>query len=75
MMPFLYAAATVIVLFGLHRAALWAESRDWLYYRDQRPPPGAGARAANTLAALVHPEVEHVLEAENVGAEVGHDGQ
>lgn len=67
----LVASVTCLVL--AHRAALWAEARGWIYYRNAPPPPGAVARAANHLAALVHPAAEHVIDDESE-EEDRHDG-
>ncbi len=53
------AAIVVAVLFGLHRLALWAERRGWLYYRNSSRPRGAGL---GLLAPIYNPAVEHVVE-------------
>jgi hypothetical protein len=49
-------------VYGLHRLAVWAESRGWIYYRTHKAPPGAAGAAMMHLAAFVEPEVEHVLD-------------
>lgn len=67
-------ALIVAALYVLHLLAVWAESRGWIYYRTNRPPPGASARAANVVASFVQPETEHVVDAENVVEEDHHDG-
>ncbi len=52
------AVAACALLYGLHRAALWAEERGWVYYRNRRgPAPWLGS-----LEAIYKPEVEHVIE-------------
>lgn len=48
--------------YGLHRLALWAEGRGWIYYRTKRMPPGAGGMAMMQVAAIFEPAVEHVVE-------------
>lgn len=55
-----------VVMIGLHLLALAAGRRGWIYYSNNPAPPGAGSRAANTLAAFFEPEVEHVIEQELV---------
>ena len=51
-------AAGCALVYGLHRAALWAEERGWIYYRNRRgPAPWLGS-----LEAIYNPEVEHVIE-------------
>jgi len=70
-----FVALIVAVLYVVHRAALFAESRGWIYYRNSRPPPGAASRAANVTASFVHPETEHVTDAEEVVDEDQHGGQ
>ena len=56
------ALAIVALLYSLHRLALLAEQRGWIYYRTKRMPPGAGAAAVAEVASIVAPEVEHVVE-------------
>ncbi|MFH1329520.1 MAG: hypothetical protein ABIJ48_02505 [Actinomycetota bacterium] len=48
---------------GLHRLALWAESRGWIYYGTHRMPSGAAGLAMMEVAAIVEPQTEHVIEA------------
>jgi hypothetical protein len=68
---------TVIVLgfvYGLHRAALYAESRGWLYYRT-RPPR---MRSLGLLEELADPSVEYRIEeqsSEAIRGEVGESGE
>jgi hypothetical protein len=46
------------VMYGLHRTALWAEERGWIFYRKKRgPAPWLGS-----LDAIYKPEIEHVIE-------------
>ncbi len=64
--------------FGLHRLALWAEARGWIYYRTHRMPPGATGLALMEVAAMLEPGVEHVVEEQRsrrAGAEAGSSGQ
>ena len=53
------AVAMAALGYGVHRAALWAEDRGWIYYRTvkRRPAPWLG-----TLEAIYKPEIEHVIE-------------
>ena len=53
-----------VAFFGLHRLALWAEGRGWIYYKTKRAPAGAGSLAMLEVAQIFEPEVEHVVEAE-----------
>ena len=62
MSPWLWLVVIAAVLFGLHRLAVYAEGRGWIYYRT--PPKGAARRGLMNLDVLVRPEVEHVIEAE-----------
>ena len=45
--------------YGVHRFALWAEARGWVYYKNSKRPP---APWLGTLEAIYKPEVEHVIE-------------
>lgn len=58
----IWATVAAGTLYGLHRLALWAETRGWVYYRTHKAPPGAAGVAMMHLAAFVEPEVEHVLD-------------
>ena len=51
-------AAGVAVLYGLHRAASWAEGRGWIYYRseDRKGPVPMGI-----LQEIYQPSVEHLV--------------
>lgn len=54
----LIAGLALAALFGLHRMALWAEGRGWIFYRTRpRAPVGLGL-----LAEIYAPEMEHVIE-------------
>ncbi|MBP1632277.1 MAG: hypothetical protein H6Q11_565 [Acidobacteria bacterium] len=55
-------ALAASVLFGLHRLALWAEGRGWIYYREHRAPAGAVGLAVLEVTSLLDPAVEHVVE-------------
>jgi hypothetical protein len=62
-----WALAAILVaclagLYGLHRLALWAESKGWIYYRTKRMPPGAAGMAMMEVAQVFEPGIEHVVE-------------
>jgi hypothetical protein len=48
--------------YGVHRVAVWMEDRGWIFYRTKRMPRGAGGMAAMEVAAMLEPEIEHVIE-------------
>jgi hypothetical protein len=55
-------AVIVAGVYGLHRLALWAERRGWIYYRERR---GSGVSVGNALLqvhALLEPAQRHVVE-------------
>jgi hypothetical protein len=58
MRPFLVTVIVLGLVYGLHRAALYAESRGWLYYRT-RPPR---MRSLGLLEELTDPSVEYRIE-------------
>jgi len=57
-----WCLVAVGVLYCVHRLAVWAEERGWIYYRTKRMPAGAAGRALMELSAIVEPEIEHVIE-------------
>lgn len=58
----LWIALGATALYGLHRLALWAERRGWIYYRQHRAPAGAAGLAMLEATSLIDPAVEHVIE-------------
>ena len=57
----LAVVGAVVLLYGLHRVALWAEDRGWIFYKHKRgPAPWLG-----TLESIYKPEVEYVVEEES----------
>ena len=74
----LWVALAASVLFGLHRLALWAEGRGWIYYREHRAPAGAAGLAMLEVTSLLDPAVEHVVEGARdarARAEQGENGE
>jgi len=65
-MPWFAILAAITLLFaagyGLHRLALWAERRGWIYYKHHKAPPGASAMALMELDRIWKPEIEHVVD-------------
>ena len=60
-----WVIAVVIVaagLYALHRLALWAASRGWIFYGDSQRPAGTTSRAVSGVDVIFRPEVEHHLE-------------
>ena len=56
------ALAALVLLYGLHRVALWAERRGWIYYRRRRGTSAALGNALLNVQSLVEPSRKHVLE-------------
>jgi hypothetical protein len=50
-------------LYLLHRAALWAEDRGWIYYQRRRPSRSALGTAFLEAQSLVEPGKRLLLEA------------
>jgi hypothetical protein len=59
-------AAAVVGLYGLHRLALWAEDRGWIYYLRKQPSSTALGNAFLELHSLAEPDKKYVLEARRV---------
>jgi len=58
----LILALVVAGVYGLHRLALWAERRGWIYYRERRGSSGALGNALLEVHALLEPAQRHVVE-------------
>jgi hypothetical protein len=62
-MPWFWLSLVFVVLaalYGLHRAALWAEARGWIYYTT-KGRPGMGF---SLIGQIYQPSIEHVVEEE-----------
>jgi len=54
------AAGVVLVLgYGLHRLALWAEGRGYIYYKAKAKFKGS---SLGLIEGIYNPSVEHVVE-------------
>jgi len=74
----LWTGVALAGLYGLHRLALWAESRGWIYYRTRHMPAGAGGLALLEVTSVLDPQVTHVIEttrAQQAQAEQDESGQ
>ena len=58
----LWVGPALVGLYGLHRLALWAESRGWIYYRTKHMPPGAAGMAMLEVTSILDPQVTHIIE-------------
>jgi hypothetical protein len=58
----LWIVAIALGLFGLHRLALWMESRGWIYYLKTRASGGALASAILELQQIAQPGTRYILE-------------
>jgi len=72
----LIVAAACAGLYGLHRLALWAESRGWIYYMRRRASPDALGNAFLNLQKIVEAQAGHVVEArQRERAELSESGE
>ena len=51
----------VVGLYLLHRLAIIADHRGWVYYRS-KPPRGAASIGVMRVMSLFDPTIEHVIE-------------
>ena len=58
----LWLAAAITGLWALHRLALWAEARGWIYYMRRKASPGTAASAFLEVQSLLDPGNKHVIE-------------
>jgi hypothetical protein len=55
--------AIVAALLVVDRLLLWAEDRDWIYYRKRKPSITSLGTALFQMQAIVQPEKQHIVEA------------
>jgi len=58
----LWVSLAAAALYGLHRLALWAEGRGWVYYRTHRAPVGSAGMAMLEVTSILDPAAEYVIE-------------
>jgi hypothetical protein len=58
----LIAAVVAAVVYGLHRSAVWAERKGWIYYRKARGSSGTLGSALLEVQSLLEPSKRHVVE-------------
>lgn len=58
----IWVVAVMIGLWALHRLALWAEARGWIYYMRRKASPGTRASAFLEVQSLLDPASKHVIE-------------
>jgi hypothetical protein len=55
----LVAVGLVALGYGLHRAALWADGRGWIYYKTK---PRFRGSSLGLIESVYNPAMEHVVE-------------
>jgi hypothetical protein len=55
-------ALLLVAGYAMHRGAIWAERRGWIYYRERKAPPGAAGMMLMELDRIWKPQIEHVIE-------------
>ena len=51
-----------LALYLFDKICLWLEYKGWLYYRNEKPKPGALGSALQELNAHLSPSTRHVVE-------------
>ena len=63
MTTFLKIMTAVVLLYGLHRLALWAEDRGWIYYLLRKPRASSLGNAFLEVQSMIEPEKRQLVEA------------
>lgn len=61
-MKWLIIIGVVIGLYGLHRLALWMETKGWIFYMHKKASPNTLGNAVLGVQQIFQPGTEHVLE-------------
>ena len=56
------AVAAPLAVYGLHRTALWMESRGWLFYLNREPSGGALGNGVLGIQSMFESGSRHALE-------------
>lgn len=62
-MVWLWLLPAAAAVYGLHRLALWAEARGWVYYLRKHGGGGTMAGILHDLQTHLQPRIEHVRKA------------
>ncbi len=60
---FLAVLALIGLLYVLHRVALWAEGRGWVYYLNSKPSSSTLGNAFLEIQSMIEPEKRPLVEA------------
>ncbi len=63
MTTFLIILTAVVLLYGLHRLALWAEDRGWIYYLRRKTSGSSLGNAFLEVQSMIEPEKRQLVEA------------
>ena len=63
MKVFLVVLALIGLLYVLHRVALWAEGRGWVYYLNSKPSNSALGNAFLEIQSMIEPDKRQLVEA------------
>ena len=61
-MKWLIIAGAAIGVYGLHRLALWMETKGWIFYLHKKASPNTLGNAVLGVQQILQPGTEHVLE-------------
>ena len=59
---FALVIAAAAALYGLHRLALWAERRGWIYYLHRQGSSSTVGNAFLELQSMLEPSKKYILE-------------
>jgi hypothetical protein len=62
MKPALILLATGAILYAMHRLALWAEARGWIYYLRSKTTSSTLGNAFLEVQSLIEPGKRHLVE-------------
>lgn len=62
MPAWLWLVLIAAAVYGLHRLALWAESRGWIYYMKSRGYSTRAGSAMLEVQQLFEPSKKHIIE-------------
>ncbi len=58
----IWGVVIAIALYGLHRLALWAEERGYIYYLKDQPSPGTLSNAFLETQSILEPDRKAMIE-------------
>ena len=60
----IWVVVIAVALVALHKGALWAERRGWIFYKHRKASPGTAGRAFLEVQSLLEPGKQYTVQSQ-----------